>query len=175
MCKHWGLHISTNINYIGAVLGSFWVVWKGLFWCLKAKLRSWWFLRYWWFNKWYHSGYLLICLISRLSLIASRHDWHWLKGLFKGFQKPLRLYESSKNWWRYSWIKFVTLLSLYKRTPYIWLWSTPCCLPTWFHCIDSGYQRMEKLEHKDTIRGYSEATQNTLDISRRGILSKSNV
>ena len=175
MCKHWGLHISTNINHIGAVLGSFWVVWKGLFWCLKAKLRSWRFLRYWWFNKWYHSGYLLICLISWPLLIASRRDWHQLKGLFKGSQEPLRLCELSKNWWRYSWMKFVILPPLYKKTPYTWLWSTSCCLPTRFHCADPGYQRMEKLECKDTVRDYSETTQNILDISRRDILSKSNV
>ena len=65
MCKHWGLHISTNINLLGAVLGSFWAVWRGLLWCLKAKLRSWQFPRYWRFNKWYHGSYQLICLISR--------------------------------------------------------------------------------------------------------------
>ena len=65
MCKHWGLHISTNINHLSTVLGSFWAVWRGLLWCLKAKLRSWRFPRYWRFNKWYHGGYQLICLISR--------------------------------------------------------------------------------------------------------------
>jgi len=108
MCKHWGLHISTNINCLGAVLGSFWAVWRGLFWCLKAKLRSWQFPRYWRFMKWYHGGYQLICLISQPLLIASRRDWYQSKGLFKGFKLALRLWESSKNWWRYDWMKFVT-------------------------------------------------------------------
>ena len=118
MCKHWGLYISTNINHLGAVLGSFWVVWKGLLWCLKAKLRSWRFLRYWWFNKQYYSGYQLICLISRPLLITSRCDWYQSKGLFKGFLVPLRPWESSKNWWRYGWIKFVThQLNLSPRSP----------------------------------------------------------
>jgi len=65
MCKHWGLHISTNINCLGSVLGSFWAVWRGLLWCLKVKLRSWQFLRYWWFNKQYYGGYQLIFLISQ--------------------------------------------------------------------------------------------------------------
>ena len=108
MCKHWGLHISMNIDCLGAVLGSFWVVWKGLLWCLKAKLILWQFLRYWQFNKQYHGGYLLICLISWPLLIASRYDWYLLKGLFKGFWDPSRLCESLKNWWRYGWMKFVT-------------------------------------------------------------------
>ena len=109
MCKHWGLHISTNINCLGTFLGSFWVVWRGLLWCLKEKLRSWQFLRYWWFNKWYYGGYQLICLISWPLLISSRHDWYQSKGLFKGFWVPLRLYESLKNWQRYGQMKFVTL------------------------------------------------------------------
>jgi len=108
MCKHWGLHISMNIDCLGAVLGSFWVVWKGLLWCLKEKLILWQFLRYWQFNKQYHGGYLLICLISWPLLIASRYDWYLLKGLFKSFWDPSRLYESLKNWWRYGWMKFVT-------------------------------------------------------------------
>jgi len=108
MCKYWGLHISTNINCLSAVLGSFWEVWRGFLWCLKAKLRSWRFLRYWWFNKWYHGGYQLICLISRPLLIASRRDWYLSKGLLKGFKLVLRLWESSKNWWRYGQMKFVT-------------------------------------------------------------------
>ena len=43
------------------------------------------------FNKQYYSGYQLICLISWPILIASRHDWHQSKGLFKGFLQPLRL------------------------------------------------------------------------------------
>jgi len=103
MCKHWGLHISTNINCLGAVLGSFWAVWRGLLWCLKAKLRLWRFLRYWRFNK-----YQLICLISRPLLIASRRDWYRSKGLLKGFKLALRPWESLKNWWRYGWMKFVT-------------------------------------------------------------------
>ena len=118
MCKHWGLHISTNINCLGAVLGSFWAVWRGLFWCLKAKLISWQFPRYWWFNKQYHSGYQLICLISRPILITLRRDWYRLKGLFKGFLSPLRPRELSKNWWRYGQMKFVTLVQkLWRRIP----------------------------------------------------------
>jgi len=108
MCKHWGLHISTNINCPSAVLGSFWAVWKGLLWCLKAKLRLWRFPRYWRFNKWYHGGYQLICLISWPLLIASGRDWYWSKGLLKGFKLALRPWESSKNRWRYGWMKFVT-------------------------------------------------------------------
>jgi len=44
-------NISMNINYLSIVLNSFWVVWRGLLWCLKAKYQSWWFPRYWWFNK----------------------------------------------------------------------------------------------------------------------------
>jgi len=108
MCKHWGLHISTNINLLGAVLGSFWAVWRGLLWCLKVKLRSWRFPRYWQFNKQYHGGYQLICLISRPILIASRRDWYWSKGLLEGFKLALRPWESSKNWWRYGQMKFVT-------------------------------------------------------------------
>ena len=111
MCKHWGLHISTNINRLGAVLGSFWAVWRGLLWCLKAKLRSWRFPRYWQFNKRYHSGYQLICLISRPILIALRRDWYRSKGLLKGFKLALRPWESSKNWWRYGRMKFVTKLN----------------------------------------------------------------
>jgi len=107
MCKHWGLHISTNINCLGTVLGSFWAVWRGLLWCLKAKLRSWQFPRYWQFNKRYHGGYQLICLISRPLLIASRRDWYRSKGLLKGFKLALRPWESSKNWWRYGRMKFV--------------------------------------------------------------------
>jgi len=108
MCKHWGLHISTNINRPGAVLGSFWAVWRGLLWCLKAKLISWRFPRYWRFNKRYHGGYQLICLISRPLLIASGRDWYRSKGLPKGFKLALRPWESSKNWWRYGQMKFVT-------------------------------------------------------------------
>jgi len=108
MCKHWGFHISTNINRLGAVLGSFWAVWKGLLWCLKQKLRSWRFPRYWRFNKRYHGGYQLICLISRPILIALRRDWYRSKGFLKGFKLALRPWESSKNWWRYGWMKFVT-------------------------------------------------------------------
>jgi len=122
MCKHWGLHISMNIDCLGAVLGSFWVVWKGLLWCLKAKLILWQFLRYWQFNKQYHGGYLLICLISWPLLIASRYDWYLLKGLFKGFWDPSRLCESLKNWWRYGWMKFVTSIKLWKlRAQLRWL------------------------------------------------------
>jgi len=108
MCKYWGLHISTNINCLEVVLGSFWAVWRGLLLSLEPKLRFWWFSRYWWFNKQYHGGYQLICLISQPLLIASRRDWYWSKGLLKGFKLALRLWESSKNWWRYDWMKFVT-------------------------------------------------------------------
>ena len=78
-----GLHISTNINRLGAVLGSFWAVWRGLLLSLEPKHQSWQFLRYWWFNKWYHGGYLLICLISWPILIASRCDWHGSKRSFQ--------------------------------------------------------------------------------------------
>jgi len=109
MCKYWCLHISTNINRLGTVLGSFWAVWKGLLWCLKSKLISWRFPRYWRFNKQYHGGYQLICLISWPILIASRRDWYRSKGLFKGFKLVLRPWESSKNWWRYGRMKFVTV------------------------------------------------------------------
>ena len=97
-----------NINFLGAVLGSFWAVWRGLLWCLKAKHRSWQFPRYWWFNKQYYSGYLLICLISQPLLIALRCDWYWSKGVFKGFWVSLRLWELLKIWWRYGQMKFVT-------------------------------------------------------------------
>jgi len=108
ICKHWGLHISTVINFLEVVLGSFWAVWKGLLLSLEPKLRSWQFPRYWWFNKQYHGGYQLICLISRPLLIALRCDWYRLKGLFKGFKLVLRPWESLKNWWRYDQMKFVT-------------------------------------------------------------------
>jgi len=107
MCKHWGLHISTNIDCLEVILGSLWEVWKGLLLSLEPKLRSWRFPRYWWFNKQYYGGYQLIYLISRPLLIALRYDWYRSKGLFKGFQVPLRPWESSKNWWRYGWMKFV--------------------------------------------------------------------
>jgi len=110
MCKHWGLHISTNINCLEVVLGSFWEVWRGLLLSLEPKLRSWRFPRYWWFNKWYHGGYQLICLISRPLLISSRHDWYQSKGLLKGFKLALRPWESSKNWWRYDQMKFVIVV-----------------------------------------------------------------
>jgi len=108
MCKHWGLHISTDTDHLKVVLGSFWAVWRGLLMSLEPKLISWWFPRYWWFNKWYHSGYQLICLISWPILIASRHDWYWSKGLFKGFLQLLRPWELLKNWWRYGQMKFMT-------------------------------------------------------------------
>ena len=96
MCKHWGLHISTDTDCLGAVLGSFWAVWRGLLWCLKAKLRLWWFPRYWRFNKRYHGGYQLICLISRPLLIASRRDWYRSKGFLRAF----RSHWDRENWWR---------------------------------------------------------------------------
>jgi len=41
-------------------------------------------------------------------LIASRRDWYQSKGLLKGFKLALRPWESSKNWWRYDQMKFVT-------------------------------------------------------------------
>jgi len=116
MCKHWDLHISTNINCLGAILDSFWAVWRGLLWCLKAKLRSWWFPRYWQFNKQYHGDYQLICLISQPLLIALKHDWYQSKGLLKGFKLALRLWESLKNWWRYDQMKFVTWYIRHKNT-----------------------------------------------------------
>jgi len=97
-----------NINYLSIVLGSFWVVWRLLLWFLKTKHWSWQFLRYQWFNKQYYSSYLLIYLISWPILISLKHNWYWLKGLFKGFWVPLILLESSKNWLRYGQIKFVT-------------------------------------------------------------------
>jgi len=108
MCKHWGLHISTDINCLEVVLDSFWAVWRGLLLSLELKFRSWRFPRYWWFNKRYHGGYQLICLISRPLLIASRCDWYRSKGLLKGFKLALRPWESSNNWWRYDQMKFVT-------------------------------------------------------------------
>jgi len=101
-------YISTDINCLGVFLSSFWAVWRGLLWCPKAKLISWQFPRYWQFNRWYHGCYQLICLISWPILIALRCDWYQLKGLFKGFKLALRPWESSKNWWRYDWMKFVT-------------------------------------------------------------------
>jgi len=132
MCKHWGLHISTNINRPGAVLGLFWAVWRGLLWCLKAKLRSWQFPRYWQFNKRYHGGYQLICLISWPLLIASGRNWYRSKGFPKGFKLALRPWESSKNWWRYGRMKFVTiafhhLLQLYICISLLHLKSPTCC------------------------------------------------
>ena len=62
------------------------------------------------------SSYQLICLISRPLLIALRRDWHQSKGLLKGFKLALRLWESSKIWWRYDQMKFVTARIL-------WEWS----------------------------------------------------
>jgi len=111
MCKHWGLHISTNINCLEVVLGSFWAVWRGLLLSLEPKLRFWQFPRYWWFNKRYHGGYQFICLISWPLLIASKRDWYRSKGLLKGFKLALRPWKSSKNWWRYDQMKFVTLVT----------------------------------------------------------------
>jgi len=54
----------------------------------------------------------LICLISQPLLIALRHYWYRLKGLSKGFELALRLWESLKNWWRYDQMKFVTLMQI---------------------------------------------------------------
>ena len=110
MYKHWGLHISSDINCLSIVLGSFWAVWRGLLLSLEAKHWSWQFLRYQQFNMWYHGGYLLICSIAQPILIVSRHDWYQSKGLFKGFWVSLRLWELSNNWWRYGQMKFVTVL-----------------------------------------------------------------
>jgi len=49
-----------------------------------------------------------------------------LKGLLKGFKLALRPWESSKNWWRYDWMKFVTQWSGYESTPdeYQWIPAT---------------------------------------------------
>jgi len=41
-------------------------------------------------------------------LIALRRDWYRSKGLLKGFKLALRPWESSKIWWRYDRMKFVT-------------------------------------------------------------------
>ena len=85
MCKHWGLHISTDTNRLEVVLSSFWAVWRGLLMSLEQKLISWWFSRYWRFNKWYHGGYQLICLISRPLVIALRCDWYQSKVFLRAF------------------------------------------------------------------------------------------
>jgi len=77
----------------------------------EPKHQSWQFPRYWQFNKWYHGSYQLICLISQPILIASKCDWHILKGIFEGFPQLLRPWELLKNWWRYGWMKFVTIKS----------------------------------------------------------------
>jgi len=98
-----------------------------------VKLRSWWFPRYWQFNKWYHGGYQLICLISQSLLIASKRDWYRSKGFFKGFKLVLRPWESSKNWWRYGQMKFVTLAYLYS-TPQFPLPSGTCIQKSSLHC-----------------------------------------
>jgi len=58
----------------------------------------------------------LICLISQPILIASRRDWYRSKGLLKGFKLTLRPWESSKNWWRYVQMKFVTLVVVDRLT-----------------------------------------------------------
>jgi len=100
MCKYWGLYISMDTDCLEVVLGSFWAVWRGLLMSLEPKLRSWQFSRYWRFNKQYYGGYQLICLISWPILIAL------------GFLQPLRPWESSKNWWRYGQMKFVTNIIL---------------------------------------------------------------
>jgi len=84
MCKHWGLHISTDTDRLEVFLGSFWAVWRGLLMSLEPKLRSWRFLRYWRFNKRYHGGYQLICLISWPILISSRRDWYRSKRSLQG-------------------------------------------------------------------------------------------
>jgi len=41
-------------------------------------------------------------------LIASRRDWYRSTDLLKGFKPVLKQCESSKNWWRYDQMKFVT-------------------------------------------------------------------
>ena len=69
----------------------------------------------------------MICLISRPILIASRRDWYLSKGLFKGFKLALRPWESSKNWWRYDQMKFMTLLS-FSSTLAALLVAWPCML-----------------------------------------------
>jgi len=112
---------------------------------LGPKLRSWQFPRYWRFNKQYYNGYQLICLISWPILIASRHDWYRSKGLFKGFPYPLRLWESSKNWWRYDRMKFVTLPPLLVRAPlrsylvFGILWRYSCSFSPAFCKFSSGF------------------------------------
>jgi len=105
----------------------------------------WWFPRYWQSNMWYYGGYLSICSIAQPILIASRHDWYWLKGLFKGFPEPLRLWESSRNWWRYSWMKFVTVsLSEEKRGK----WKT-ILLEKWLTTLELGEERVwVRLKHE---------------------------
>ena len=60
----------------------------------------------------------MICLISRPLLITSRRDWYQLKGLLKGFKLALRPWESSKNWWRYGQMKFVTQLLSWNKANY---------------------------------------------------------
>ena len=84
MCKHWGLHISTDTDRLEVFLGSFWAVWRGLLMSLEPKLRLWRFPRYWQFNKRYHGGYQLICLISWPILISSRRDWYRSKRSLQG-------------------------------------------------------------------------------------------
>ena len=132
MCKHWGLHISTDIDHLEVILSSFWAVWRGLLLSLEPKLRSWQFLRYWWFNKWYHGGYQLICLISRPLVIASRRDWYRSKGLLKGFKLALRPCESLKNWWRHGQMKFVTPATFSHQAshPTSTLWPLSFVFPT---------------------------------------------
>ena len=51
----------------------------------------------------------MICLIYQPLLTALRRDWYRSKGLLKGFKLALRPWESSKNWWRYDQMKFMTL------------------------------------------------------------------
>jgi len=88
-----------------------WYWLKGLFKGFPYPLRPWESSKNWWRYGWmkFVTGYLLICSISWPILIALRCDWYQLKGLFKSFWVPLRLWESLKNWWRYGWMKFVTL------------------------------------------------------------------
>ena len=148
MYKHWGLHISTNINCLEVILDSFWEVWRGLLLSLEPKLIFWWFPRYWWFNKWYYGGYQLICLISWPLLIAMRHDWYQSKGLLKSFKLALRLWKSLKNWWRYDQMKFVTFILFYQ---------TLLCL----HCAEQFVQLF--IHHHRFSEYFAERTSGVCD------------
>jgi len=82
------------------------------------------------------NSYQLICLISRPLLIASRCDWYLSKGLLKGFKLALRSWESSKNWWRYDQMKFVTFIFWCLSLPVLWgsIFSFFIMLDVWALC-----------------------------------------